>query len=116
VVDDEPGLAEVVAEMLAPLGFRCDLAETGREARTLLSVRDYDAVLCDLRMPDTDGEALYAWMASERPHLCARTAFVTGDALSPSAGAFLARCGRPVLEKPLAPEEVGRLAASLSAG
>jgi CheY-like chemotaxis protein len=78
--------------------------------------RGYDAILCDLRMPDLDGEALYAWVAAERPDLCARTAFVTGDALSPSAAAFLARCGRPALEKPLAPGEVRRLVAALSAG
>jgi Histidine kinase-, DNA gyrase B-, and HSP90-like ATPase/Response regulator receiver domain len=80
IVDDETELASVLAEMLAALRVRCDLAATGREAQRLLSGRDYDAILCDLRMPDMDGQALFAWMAENRAQLCPRTAFVTGDA------------------------------------
>ena len=106
----------MLSEILAALGFRCDLAATGREAQRLLSDRDYDAILCDLRMPDMDGQALYGWLEENRAHLCRRTAFVTGDALSRAAGDFLARSGRPVLEKPFAPEEVRRLVAALAAG
>jgi CheY-like chemotaxis protein len=115
VVDDEPELAAVLARMLAALGFRCELAVTGREAQRLLSGRDYDTILCDLRMPDMDGQAFYAWLAQNRSHLCPRTAFVTGDALGQAAGGFLARSGRPVLEKPFLPEEVRRLVAVLVA-
>jgi two-component system NtrC family sensor kinase len=116
VVDDEVELADVLARLLAGLGFRCDLAATGREAQRLLSERDYDAILCDLRMPDMDGPALYGWLEENRAHLCRRTAFVTGDALSRAGGGFLARSGRPVLEKPFAPEEVRRLVVALAAG
>ena len=106
----------MLAGMLAAVGFRCDLAATGHEAQALLSERDYDAILCDLRMPGMDGEALLAWMAAERPRLCARTAFVTGDALGQAADEFLAGSGRPVLEKPFLPEEVHRLVVALAAG
>jgi two-component system NtrC family sensor kinase len=116
VVDDETEVAEVLAEILGPLGFRCDLAATGRQARRLLSRRDYDAVLCDLRMPDMGGQALYDWMERNRPHLCARTAFVTGDTLSHGAADLLIRKGRPVLEKPFVPREVRSLVASLTRG
>jgi PAS domain S-box-containing protein len=115
VVDDEADVARVLAGMLAAAGFRCDLAASGREAQALLSERDYDAVLCDLRMPGMDGEALLAWMEAERPHLRARTAFVTGDALGRAAGGLPAGSGRPVLEKPFLPEEVHRLVAALAA-
>ena len=115
VVDDEAELAGLLARMLAALGFRCDLASTGREAQRLLSERDYDAILCDLRMPDMDGQALYGWLEENRAHLCRRTAFVTGDALSRAAGGFLARSGRPVLDKPFVPEEVRRLVVVLAA-
>jgi CheY-like chemotaxis protein len=115
IVDDEADVARVLAGMLAAAGFRCDLAAGGSEAQALLSKRDYDAILCDLRMPGMDGEALLAWMATEQPHLRARTAFVTGDALGQAAGGFLAGSGRPVLEKPFLPEEVHRLVAALVA-
>jgi DNA-binding response OmpR family regulator/DNA-binding SARP family transcriptional activator len=64
-----------------------------------------------------DGGALYAWTQAERPGLCARTGFVTGDPLG-AAGRALAGAGRPVLEKPFLPEEARRLArrGRLSAG
>ncbi len=116
VIDDEAELAGVLARMLAAHGFRCDFAVTGRDAQDLLSRGEYDAILCDLRMPDMDGRALYCWLERQRPQLCRRTAFVTGDALSRVAAEFLTRSGRPVLEKPFLPEEVRRLVAALDAG
>jgi CheY-like chemotaxis protein len=80
-----------------------------------LTQRDYDVVLCDLRMPGLDGPALYDWMAEHRPHLCARTAFITADTLSASSHRFLARAGRPALEKPLVPTELRQLLVQLLA-
>jgi two-component system NtrC family sensor kinase len=115
VVDDEAEVAGLLARILATLGFRCDLAATGREAQQLLRDHDYDVILCDLRMPDIDGLALYDWMERHRPHLCRRTAFVTGDLLSRAGGGFVARSGRPVIEKPFTPEDVRRLVAALAA-
>ena len=116
VVDDEPDLAGMLADILSPLGFRCDLAATGAEAQRLLEGRDYDVILCDLRMPDLDGGAFYSWLERARPHLCRRTAFVTGDTLGHAAGGVLARAGRPVLEKPFLPETVRRLVLAMPAG
>jgi two-component system NtrC family sensor kinase len=116
IVDDEVEVARILGELLGALGFRCDLAGTGRQAQRLLSGPDYDIVLCDVRMPDMDGQALYRWLEENRPHLCRRTAFVTGDTLNRATGGFLACSGRPVIEKPFAPEQVRRLVAALGAG
>jgi two-component system NtrC family sensor kinase len=116
IVDDEPDLAGMLADILRPLGFRCDLAATGAEAQRLLESRDYDVILCDLRMPDLDGGAFYAWLERARPQLCRRTAFVTGDTLGHAAGGVLALAGRPVLEKPFLPETVRRLVLAMPAG
>jgi signal transduction histidine kinase/CheY-like chemotaxis protein len=116
IIDDETELARILAEMLGALGFRCDLAATGRQALPLLSERDYDdVILCDLHMPDMGGPALYGWLERNRPHRCARTAFVTGDALARGAEGFLVRSGRPVLEKPFVPREVRELVTLLTA-
>jgi CheY-like chemotaxis protein len=115
VVDDEPDLAGMLADLLGPLGYRCDLAATGRNAQRLLSDHDYDAILCDLRMPEMGGQALYGWLEENRPHLCRRTAFITGATLNPAAGGLLASSGRPVLEKPFALDDVRRLVAELAA-
>jgi CheY-like chemotaxis protein/two-component sensor histidine kinase len=113
VVDDEPEIGRLLAEMLHKLGYRAEVVESGEAAQAALGRGDYDVVLCDLRLPGLDGPALYDWMAEHRPHLCARTAFITGDTLSASAGRFLARVGRPILEKPFVPAELQRLLAGL---
>jgi CheY-like chemotaxis protein/anti-sigma regulatory factor (Ser/Thr protein kinase) len=115
VVDDEPDIGELLAEMLQKLGYRIDVKVSGDAAQVALTQRDYDVVLCDLRMPGLDGPALYDWMAEHRPHLCARTAFITADTLSASSHRFLARAGRPVLEKPLVPTELRQLLVQLLA-
>jgi two-component system NtrC family sensor kinase len=113
IVDDEAEVARLLGEMLTAQGFHCDIAASGEAARTLLRGRDYDAILCDLRMPDMDGPALFAWLTEHKPHLCACTAFVTGDTLGATAGGFLADAGRPILEKPFVPAELRRLLAEL---
>jgi two-component system NtrC family sensor kinase len=113
IVDDEPEVGNLLAEMLTGQLFRCEVVVTGEAARALLEQRDYDAILCDVRMPDLDGPALFDWLSRHKPHLCERTAFVTGDTLGAAASAFLARAGRPTLEKPFVPAELRRLLAEL---
>ena len=117
IIDDEPEIAEVFAEALQRVGYSCDLAAGGNPAKVLIADNavPYDAVVCDLRMPDLDGPGLFRWLQAERPDLAERTLFVTGDALGPAAGRFLAECGQPVLEKPFALADVIRLVLALPA-
>jgi two-component system NtrC family sensor kinase len=109
IVDDEAYVGALLAELLNGLGYRCTVVESGAAAMTLLLRRDYDAIICDLRMPEVDGPGLFAWIEVTRPHLVARMAFITGDTLGATAADFLARAHRPVLEKPFMPEELRRL-------
>ena len=116
IVDDEPEVAELLAEMLAAQGLHCERAIDGAKAQALLRSRDFDIILCDLHMPVMDGRALLAWLAQERPALCDRVAFITGDTLGQGENGTLSQLGRPILEKPFVSAEVRRLVASLLAG
>ena len=109
VIDDEPDIAEALAELLGLEGFSAEWVVGGAEGQRLLERGTYDLVLSDIRMPGIDGPALFAWMEAHRPDLVGRTAFVTGDTLSASAARFLARSGCPFLEKPFTPETLRRL-------
>lgn len=115
IVDDEPDIGQLLAEMLQKLGYRIEVKVSGEAAQAVLKQRDYDVVLCDLRMPGLDGPGLYAWMTEHRPHLCARTGFITADTLSPSSYKFLGDSRRPILEKPFVPSELRQLLAKLRA-
>jgi CheY-like chemotaxis protein len=91
VIDDERGLAE-------------------------LRRRSYDLVLSDVRMPGLDGPALLCRLQSEWPALAERVIFVTGDTLGLGAGSALDRLGRPVIEKPISPDEMRRVIHATLAG
>jgi PAS domain S-box-containing protein len=115
VVDDEPDVAEALAALLVAEGLSVDLATSGRDAQRQIASTRYDLILSDLRMPDLDGTALFAWLQEKYPNLATRTAFVTGDTLGPAAARFLAASGRPVLEKPFDPGSVRHLLDELAA-
>lgn len=100
VIDDEPDVAAVVAEALARDGHAADVAPNGAVALTMLRARAYDLVVSDTKMPVLDGEAFYAELARDFPHLSRRLVFLTGDVLSAEKREFLDRTGAPFLIKP----------------
>ena len=58
VVEDEPAIREVVADLLEDEGYAVRQAVDGLEAIDELAVDDVDLVLSDVRMPRLDGPAL----------------------------------------------------------
>jgi CheY-like chemotaxis protein len=55
VVDDEPSIRELVADMLAVQGYEVLEASNGEEALALALVWRPDLILLDMRMPVMDG-------------------------------------------------------------
>jgi PAS domain S-box-containing protein len=98
VVDDEPRMARVLAELLSQ--HEVTLAHSGRQAIALLGGASFDVVVCDLQMNDGTGADVYDHLCQHQPELAGRSIFTTGGAFTPGARAFLARCPQPVLEKP----------------
>lgn len=62
IIDDDRGLASMIAFVLRSYGFNVDMANSGDEGLGLVSARDYDAVVLDLRMPGKDGRAVFREM------------------------------------------------------
>jgi len=100
VVDDEPGVAGVLVEIVSQNNCTVDSAVDGEEALEKLRQRTYDVILCDIRMPRLNGMAFYQAVAQWKPQLLRQVAFITGDILSPETQAFFAQTNAPVLEKP----------------
>ena len=55
VVDDDPGILEVLEMRLQSMGLNVALARNYREAVTLLDDRGFDVALFDLRMEPANG-------------------------------------------------------------
>jgi len=100
VVDDDPGVRPLIADILTLDGHEVDTAENGREALDRIAARRYDLIMSDLRMPELDGVGLYRELERQRPDLLRRVAFVTGTTEPPEYQRFLADTGVPVLHKP----------------
>jgi DNA-binding NtrC family response regulator len=58
VVDDEPGIRELMREILEEEGYEVRMAENGVAARNALEDKIPDLVLLDIWMPDVDGVTL----------------------------------------------------------
>ena len=58
VVDDDPLQLKITKNMLGRKGIACATCGNVREVITALAESDYDLVLTDVQMPDTDGFAL----------------------------------------------------------
>lgn len=58
VVDDEHGIRELLLEILNDEGHAVELAENAAQARAAREKSNYDLVLLDIWMPDTDGVTL----------------------------------------------------------
>jgi CheY-like chemotaxis protein len=102
VVDDETELAQMMREMLETAGYDVVTAESGAVALALLDTARFDAVVCDLRMPDMDGATMWRRVGGQDAAIVDRFLFITGDTLSPDAQAFLQQAGCEALEKPFA--------------
>ena len=100
VVDDEPALGIMIQRMLSE-ELDVDVVTDGRGALAQLDAdADYDAILCDIMMPEMTGMDLHAAVAERRPALAARFVFMTGGAFTPRAAEFLATVPNPRLDKP----------------
>lgn len=77
---------------------------------------DFDAIVCDLMMPETDGKSFYDRVQRSHPGLADRIVFMSGGAFTPRLRKFAAAVSNPVLQKPVTREDLeATLAAHLDA-
>ena len=101
VIDDEPALAAMIGRMLED-EFEVEVAADGQKALALIGRAGprFDVILCDLMMPNLTGAQVFERAREIAPGIEGCFAFMTGGVFTPWAAAFLARCGRPCLDKP----------------
>lgn len=55
IIDDERAIRNTLSEILGYEGYKVDEAEDGEDGLKKFSKKDYDLVLCDIKMPKLDG-------------------------------------------------------------
>src|SRR5881275_1821366 len=102
VVDDDRQLASALQWILADENFLVDIAFDGEEAMMKVKAHEYDAVICDLKMPKLRGDEFYLKAKELRPSLTDRFIFITGFAADARIALFLTKHDVKYLVKPFA--------------
>ena len=116
VLEDEPTVARLIADVLEDEGLHVDVLLDGREALDRAGREHYDMVICDMRMPGLDGQHFYQSLATARSPLRDRFLFVTGDVIAAQTQEFLERNHLPHVAKPFRVEELTEKVFSLLDG
>jgi DNA-binding response OmpR family regulator len=96
LVDDDPLILQVSAELLTQTGYAVTQVDNLKDAIDLAELRDFNVLLCDWRMHDGSGADLFRWAQSSKPHLADRIVFLSEGEQDEIDAAVL---GRPVLRK-----------------
>lgn len=106
LVDDDLTLAETYKELIAAHGYDVSTAANGVLAIKHFLNHDVDAIVCDLKMPELEGDMFYAAIERIQPGLHKRFIFITGVADDPVFKMFISKTKSPVLRKPVAIEKL----------
>jgi two-component system NtrC family sensor kinase len=106
VVEDEPTVARLIADVLEDEGMQVDVLLDGREALDRAARQNFDLVICDMKMPGLDGQHFYKSLERSGNPLRERFLFVTGDVIAAQTRDFLERNHLPHVAKPFRVEEL----------
>jgi PAS domain S-box-containing protein len=109
LVDDDPEVAEALAEMLAKENVRVSRAANAAEALRVIEDEPWDAIFLDVRLPDLSGPEVFAEIERRHPDLATRVAFVTGGLWRSDSRLSRELPPQPTLAKPCTQEDVRRV-------
>ncbi len=99
VVDDEPIATEAVRRLLSP-PLSVETFNDPERALEAISREPFDAVVCDVLMPNLNGTELYRRLCERRPEFADRFVFVTAAAFTKTVRTFRATVPARWLDKP----------------
>jgi two-component system, NtrC family, sensor kinase len=90
IIDDEPLVITMLTRLLRS---RYDITSTssGVEGLRLAASERWDAILCDVMLPELSGPQLLQRLQAEGKPVAAKVGFMTGGAFGTEASSFLAR-------------------------
>ena len=106
VVEDEPTVSSLIADVLRDEGMQVDVLPNGQSALDLVQQESYDLAICDLKMPGIDGQIFYEALVQIQNPLLEHILFVTGDVVAQRTQEFLERYHLPYVAKPFRVEEL----------
>ncbi len=106
VVEDEPAICDLCRRVLTGEGFEVDIAINGKIAQDMIEEKQYNLILCDIKMPAMSGKELYQWLQEKHQKLTKGFIFTTGSVIGKDTTTFIEQSGRPFLPKPFTTDEL----------
>lgn len=102
LIDDEPMLLTALRRVLSR-DYDVVATTDARDALASITAGErFDAIVCDLMMPNMTGMEFHAAVARIAPELLPALLFITGEVLSPDASEQLEGVPNAILRKPFA--------------
>lgn len=98
IVEDDPGVRDMIARAFMSRGWSVGAAATPGEARQLASARSFDLILCDVMLPETNGVALAEQLRELQPG--ASVTFISGYPEQYLRNTIGLQSDLPLLQKP----------------
>ena len=116
VIEDEVPLAELVSLYLEREGHAVVTALNGEDGLELAVGDDFDLVICDMQLPNMNGDEVLRRLLASRPEMAERVVIATGDVLSPDIREFFEETGLPHIHKPFSLDQLSELVNARMAG
>jgi PAS domain S-box-containing protein len=100
VIDDEEAMGLLLEHGLGKEHATTSLTSPRDALEQIEAGERFDAILCDVMMPDLSGPELYTLVQRIAPEQATRIIFMTGAAFSSADRAFLETAPHPTLRKP----------------
>ncbi|TVR40840.1 MAG: sigma-54-dependent Fis family transcriptional regulator [Bacteroidia bacterium] len=107
IIDDDTYVCKQLEDFLRRKGYRVQSAYTANSGLKAIKKSRVDFVLCDYRLPDADGEEVFARIRKLDPRL--PVVFMTAYADVRTAVKMIRAGARDYIVKPLLPEEIYKL-------
>jgi two-component system cell cycle sensor histidine kinase/response regulator CckA len=114
-IDDEPAVRRELQRTLSG-DHAVTAVASAREALSLIRGGErYEAIFCDLMMPEMSGMEFYGVLRTQCPDQAARVIFLSGGAFTTRAAEFLRGVANEAVEKPFEPTAVRQAVAHVMA-
>lgn len=100
LLDDDKELTQALKDFLCDEGYQVSCVANGVEGMKLMMVKDFDAIICDLLMPNLPGDMFYLAVSKLKPALAKRFIFISGHQANPKWESFIRNSKALVLWKP----------------
>lgn len=104
VVDDNLTICLMLKSWLVKKGFNVETAISVADAKTIVKEQPFDLILCDIRMPDSDGFSFLSWVKKYDSEVL--VIMMTGYADIESAVESMKSGAADYISKPIEPEQL----------